>query len=57
MTFLNVAVSKYGKNSPSKEKSEEFQLSNYWRKFLYFLQNTENLLSVILLIVSAPLAR
>lgn len=55
-TFFNVAVFKYGKNSSSKEKSEEFQQSNYWRKSLYFLQNTENLLSLILLIVSAPLA-
>lgn len=55
-TFLNAAVFKHGNNSPSKEKSRGFQLSNYWRKSLYFLQNTENLLSLILLIVTAPLA-
>lgn len=41
---------------PAKKNTGEFQVSNCCRKSLYFLQNTESLLSLFLLIVTAPLA-
>lgn len=52
-TFLIAAIFKHGNNTPRKEKSWEFKLSSFWRKSLYFLPNTDNLSSLILLIVTA----